>query len=206
MESMMDWGKQLEAMQERVTRRGVAIRELGTVLEDHAESQRRREQVAVIQRLRERIVRDVEEVRRSELIAESGQHACRAAVGFGSLLAGSLLSATRGKEGPRLAGVRVARQLFSESTSFGSVAVAVGKEGVPDDVAVVAVSRLARESFRSEAEARAKLQADGCEVMTPEVFVKNLARLEGRLLDGSASLPAHISDLPTKAVTLKLKA
>jgi len=73
--------------------------------------------------------------------------------------------------------------------------VAVGIQGIPDDVMVVPLSRLAREQDKNESEVIAVLEARGYRLASPEAFIKTLERLKRKVLKGTLSLPVPLSSL-----------
>jgi hypothetical protein len=72
---------------------------------------------------------------------------------------------------------------------FGKVMVEIGPKGLPDGVAVVTISRLAREEGISESRVEQELQAKGLILMTSEDFSNLIDKLEQKVLDGAVSLP-----------------
>jgi len=73
---------------------------------------------------------------------------------------------------------------------FGLVMVSIGPEGLPDDVGVVSISQLARESNRPEPEILNKLRDDGYLVFSEEAFSTLIDRLVGDVREGKLRLPA----------------
>ena len=73
--------------------------------------------------------------------------------------------------------------------------VAIGKEGLPEDVEVAPISRLARESNKSELDVRVNLQVNGYLLMTPEAFIQILDKAERGIHGGTISLPIDIDKL-----------
>ena len=69
------------------------------------------------------------------------------------------------------------------------MAVAVGPKGIPDDVRTVSLSRVARETGRTESEVRAALESRGYRIMMPDEFLRLLEELKEKVLGGTASLP-----------------
>jgi hypothetical protein len=72
---------------------------------------------------------------------------------------------------------------------FGTVMVCVGPEGLPDDVRVISISKLARESNRPQTEVMNKLQDDGYLLFTEEAFSSLITRLIGDIREGRLHLP-----------------
>jgi len=89
----------------------------------------------------------------------------------------------------------LAKSVLDESVPFGIILIAVGKGGLPDNVRVIPVSRLARESNIKESELKAKLQDGSCLSMTAGTFVRLLSNVQAKVLDGAMSLPVPIEQL-----------
>jgi hypothetical protein len=72
------------------------------------------------------------------------------------------------------------------------VLVAVGKAGLPHDVAVVSLSRLARESGKEEQQVRDTLEERGHLLIEPDMFALLMNNLKRKILDGSVSFPVTV--------------
>ena len=76
----------------------------------------------------------------------------------------------------------------------------IGQKGIPEDVKVIPVSRLARESKRSELDIVASLKRNGYLMMTLQVFTQALDKTKSEILDGSLSLPIKISEITKQII------
>jgi hypothetical protein len=86
--------------------------------------------------------------------------------------------------------------MLSRKVAFSKVMIVIGHEGIPRDVKVVSVSKLARESGRSEATVMNDLRASGHRLMVPSTLEKALDERERELLNGSAASPVRIRGKP----------
>jgi hypothetical protein len=84
------------------------------------------------------------------------------------------------------------------------VAVAVGPKDIPDDVRTVSLSRVARETGRTESEVRAALEGRGYRIMMPDEFLRLLDELKDKVLGGTASLPFVEARFSLKPLVPKL--
>jgi len=84
------------------------------------------------------------------------------------------------------------------------VAIEVGSKGIPDDVCTGSLSRVARETGRTESEVRAALESRGYRIMMPDEFLRLLEELKEKVLGGTASLPFIETRLKLKPVAFKL--
>lgn len=72
---------------------------------------------------------------------------------------------------------------------YGTVMVCVGPKGLPDDVRVVSISKLARESNRPESETMQKLRKRGYLLFNQEAFSHLIDKLVIDVRDGRLHLP-----------------
>jgi hypothetical protein len=117
------------------------------------------------------------------------------ATGLLTFAAGSIAAAATGRRSPLSVGANLAKSALDKKSPFGTVMVAIDKQGLPHDVQVVPVSRLARESNTDEIHIVKSLESSGCLLMDPDTFGKLLDNIEHKILDGSMSLPACVDEL-----------
>jgi hypothetical protein len=95
--------------------------------------------------------------------------------------------------------------LGGEQRPFGTVLICVGPRGMPDDVQVVSVSRLARESNREESEVINELRIRGCLLFSEEAFSLLINRLTHDVREGRLSLPISTEKLTETKTSSCLK-
>ena len=78
---------------------------------------------------------------------------------------------------------------------FGTVLISIGPKGLPDDIQVVSISRLARESDRRESEVINELQQRGCLLFSEKAFSLLIDRLIGDVQEGRVLLPISTKKL-----------
>ena len=83
----------------------------------------------------------------------------------------------------------------ADKRPFGLVMVRIGPKGLPDDVGVVSISQLARESYRPQPEIMNKLQDDGYLLFTEETFSLLIDRLIVDVREGKLRLPVSRNKL-----------
>jgi len=93
----------------------------------------------------------------------------------------------------------IARSLHEKSASgkraFGVILILIDKKGLPDGVDVVHISRLSRESHKSEAEVINRLKKDGFLLLSEENFSRLIDKLIEGILEGYLTLPVSIQTL-----------
>ena len=78
---------------------------------------------------------------------------------------------------------------------FGTVLVSIGPKGLPDDVQVVSISELARQSNRQESEVISELRERGHLLFSEEAFSRLIDRLTTDVQEGRLLLPVPTEKL-----------
>jgi len=196
METIVDLSTRIKQLSLEVEQQTVAISELAVSFADGAQRQVRSDQAILLRSLKTRIMWEVENIRRMELAAQSRANnitlfgKAPAAFIFGSLYT----AATRHKDAYK-PGVKLAGSVLSKKIPFGMVLIGIGKEGLPEDLKIIPVSRFARESNKTEPEVEMSWKHDGSLLMSPEEFAELLDKVEREILDGSASLPMAVDEV-----------
>ena len=192
MDTAGEFNRRLKELQCQLRRQTTAVEELGGVLDQCATNVLRRDQAFSLDNLSARIMREVEDAQITEVVASNKFNERQLTRGVLSFAAGALFAAIAGQRDPLSRGARLIQPVLDQKAPFGTVLVAVGKQGLPDDVAVVPLSRLARESKKGEQEIRDILQESGCLLVEPEAYALFMDNLKRRVLDGSVSLPVSV--------------
>ncbi len=87
------------------------------------------------------------------------------------------------------------RNLGGKQRPFGMVFVCIGPKGLPDDVEVVSVSGLARESNREESEVINELRRRGCLLLSEQAFSLLIDKLVKGIQEGRLLLPISAEKL-----------
>lgn len=198
MDTEGEFNRRLKELQCQLKRQTAAVQELGHVLDRCAKGVLQRDQAVCLQNLRERVMRKVEDAEIGEVVSSNEFNERKLTKGILTFAVGSMFAAARGGETPLSSGLGLVNSVLSESMPFGTVMVAIGRGGLPEDVEVVSLSRLARESKRSEAETRNGIQERGYVLITPLVFSALLTNLESKILDGSVSLPVSTEQIASE--------
>lgn len=193
---MMHCAERLEAMRLQVVAQVEALGPLAEALSQEAEGLRRGTMGLRLRRLQEEVRREVDSLSLGESSASLGFLKGKLVMGaldFGvGALAAALMSS---REHPFRVGAKLASEALEETAPFGRVLVAIGPKGVPDDVKVVCVSRLARQGRGSEAKVEATLRSDGYTLYLPEPFAAMMDRLQAEVSGGAKALPLKTSQL-----------
>ena len=185
MENMSDCSKRLEELRCQAMAQVDAAKVLQESLAEEADYLQRRDQAQCLDDLRTRVERDIADLRWMEDIASSASTKATLFTGLAGLAFGTILGAAlHTEEHPLLVGARLANNEFKRTEPFGTIAVAVGDAGVPDDVQVVSLSKYARKQRLSEWDIRAEYEAQGYRLLTPDSFFKLLDQVKDNVLKG----------------------
>jgi len=200
MEGIADFEKWVGEMRSELVQQVGTARRLAVTFVESNMRLIRHDQVSRLEILRSRINSEVEGVEQMESAAQIG-HTKGTLLNSGLTFAlGSLFMNAIGHKDSLKIGAQMAGAALSRKIPFGTVLIGIGKEGIPEDVRVIPVSRLARESKKSESDVVASLKRNGYLMMTSEVFTQALNKTKSEILDGSLSLPIKISEI-TKQIT-----
>ena len=194
MGTIADFEKWIGMMRSELGQQVIALEKLSVAFVENDIQLIRHDQVARLRILKARIMREVEDIERMETTAQRGANTQALLGGAAVLTLGSIFSAAKGRKDALNIGARMAGSVLSRKVPFGTVLIAVGKGGLPDDSKIIPLSRLARESNRSESEVETSLKYGGYLLMTPDTFAKVLDKVECGILDGSVSLPIDIDE------------
>jgi hypothetical protein len=185
-----DFLERLDALHADVLEQEAALGGLAEALALEAERLHRRDQVRRLSALRAMVQDKVSLLQEAEAEAHLRFSEGKLLDGVFQFAIGGLTAALRqAHEHPLSTAARRAKEALSQSALFGRVVVLVGPGGVPDGVAVVSLSALAREARRAEAEAEEALRRKGFLVLTPQAFTKGLDLLVQGVLGGVVALP-----------------
>lgn len=169
--------------------------ELAGALADTATYLVRRDQAARLCSLKSKVLADVKFLFDAESSAKSGFIEGRLLSVPLSFAIGGLAGMLLHHKNPLETGINAAGSTLGKKLPFGSVLVAIGQGGLPDDVKAIPLSALARQSGTTESAVRAAIVIKGYLLITPEVFVATMDGIEHLVLDGALSLPVPLNEV-----------
>lgn len=159
MEGFTDCRQRLVALQHHAKAQADALKILQNALAQEAAHLHRLGQARSLDALRARVTDDVEEIEQLEAKASYNFTSAKLISGLGKFTIGSLRAALRGtQQHPFFVGAKLAADDFAQTRPFHIVMVAIGANGVPDEVYVIPVSQWARDLGKSESEIVATLK------------------------------------------------
>ena len=133
----------------------------------------------------QKIRNQLEELKRSERAVENAHtkvQITESLVGIGFTAVKVLAAGNRSK---RIKSVGFPLNSNSKAPTFGKLVVLLGPSGLPQDVKAVSISKLARDSNKTESEIIAELRNEGCLLLNEEGFNSVIERLISGIQDGS---------------------
>lgn len=161
-----------------------------------------------VQRLKEiqaKVVKELERLRRQESASSYASAKVNLPFSLAGLAAKFIMAGTTEKPWALKLVSQVSDMVAEEKRPYGAVMVCVGPKGLPDDVQVVSISELARESNQPESETIQKLQKNGYLLFNQETFLRLIDKLAVDVREGRLYLPISIETL-IRAETLRLEA
>ena len=178
----------LKSLQKKAAKLVSAAESL-TILFDQEETHlKRKAEVTRLKLLHSAILRQAERERSTEISASMGYKQGRLIAQSAGLLIAALSKNNKVQS--------VARSLLEESASekraFGTILIRIDKKGLPDGVGVVCISRLGRDSNKSDPEVINRLKQDGYLLLKEEHFSRLIDKLIEGILEGCLALPVSI--------------
>ena len=195
METVTDFEKWIREMRSELEQQTIALERLAIAFAGTDIQLIRRDQVARLRILKSRIMEEVQNTKRGESASQSSANTGALFRSGTALIFGSLFMAKMGRKDALDIGSRMAELSLTKNIPFGLVLIAIGKEGLPEDLKIIPVSRFARESTKTEPEVEASWKHDGYLLVTPEQFADLLDKAAWAVLDGSLCLPIAVDEL-----------
>jgi len=178
--------KNLKHQARRLTSVGLS---LITLFAEEANRLNREDEALHLEALYSSIKQLLDLAKRSEDSASYGHSKADLISSLGGLALGSIVK--RASKNKRLSAFAdyLLESPPNKERPFGSVLVCMGPEGLPDDVRVVSISKLARESNRQESEVIHELQETGCLLFSEKELSLLIDRLIDDVREGRLCLP-----------------
>lgn len=205
MEGLNSYRTCLKDLRHRAKKLASTVRTLSNQFDQEANRLSREDDVSRLKAFRSCIRQRLNEVRWSEEAASYGHTKAGLIFSLGGLAVGGIVKmASKNKKLPAISSLLM-RSYTDKQPPFGRVMVCIGPKGLPDDVRIVSISRLARESNRGESEVINGLEEDGCLLLTGEVFSLLIDRLAVKVREGRLLLPIPMEELCEIQRPIRLK-
>ncbi len=175
---------------------------LGNMFAEEAVRLSWRDEASRLKALHFTIRQQLDQVKSSENASSYGHNKVSLIMTLGGLaVGGAIRMLSKNKEAQAISD-GLLNNLGGEQRPFGTVLICVGPKGIPDDVQVVSISQLARESKREESEVIDELQRHGYLLFSEKVFSLLIEKLACEVQEGRLHLPVSrekLMELPPQA-------
>lgn len=193
MDRMTSYHQLLEVLHLRAREQQDALTVLREVLIREAAHVRRQDQARYLRDLKAQVMQKVQQARWTETY-EGHNSPKPSLVGELAKLVLTVGATVASKPNPLSEWmIQLASYKPQRATPYGTVWVMLRPDDPNSEVSVVSVSRMARESGRSEAQIQAILEARGYLLMAPESFSKAMDGLQDMILKGTITLPMVVA-------------
>ncbi|MFC1969313.1 hypothetical protein ACFLVF_02355 [Chloroflexota bacterium] len=193
--------KNLHHQARRLTSTGLS---LITLFAQEANRLSREDEASRLKALHSYIRQRLKLVRRSEEAASQGHTKANLIASLGGLALGGIVKRISNNKRVSSFADYLFEMPISEERPFGMVLVCIGPKGLPNGVEVVCISKLARESNRSESEVIKETQEPGYLLFDEKVFSLLIDRLVDDVRDGRLRLPISRETLSQVMMSSKL--
>ncbi len=195
MESLTSHSACLRNLQRQARERTSDVLSLANIFAEESSRLNWQDQASHLKALYSSIRKQLDEAKGLEITASHGHSkAKRVTSSIGSAVDIAIQLASEDKRVPGFS-EHVFRNLGSKEPPFGTVLVCIGPKGLPDDVQVVSISELARESNREESEVINKFREGGYLLISEEAFSRLIDRLTTDVQEGQLLLPVPTEKL-----------
>lgn len=168
---------------------------LATLFAEEASRLKRRDEASRLIALRSSIRQQLDRAKSMEDAASYGHSLANLMFSLGGLAVGSTIKMVSKNKQLLAFSDHLLNSLAGKGRPFGTVLVCIGPGGLPDDVAVVSISRLARESNREESEIINELQRRGYLLLSEKAFSLLMDKLTDDVQEGRLLLPVSTEKL-----------
>jgi hypothetical protein len=154
-----------------------------------------RDEASRLKALHSSIRQQLDWVKSNEDAASYGHSKAKLIISLGGLAMGRISKVVSKNEQLLAFSDDLLNSLAGKQRPFGTVLICVGPKGMPDDVQVVSISRLARESNREEPEVINELQRRGCLLFSEQAFSLLIDKLTRDVQEGRLFLPISTEKL-----------
>ncbi len=204
MEGLESFDDYLKSLSHQVGILAEAVVSLSQSFEAEADRLTREDGVQRLKEIQATVVKELERSRRLESAASYGYTKAILPFSLAGLAAKLIMAGTTEKPRALKLVSQVSDMVADKKRPYGTVMVCVGPKGLPDDVRVVSISELARQSNLPESEIIQKLQQGGCLLFSQETFSRLIDKLVIDVREGRLYLPIPTETL-TRAETLRLE-
>jgi len=189
MEGLTPNSAYLENLRFQVRKLTAAVLSLSNLFAEEARRLNWRDEASRLKALHFTIRQQLDRAKSNESAASYGYSEAGLIRSLGGLAVGGTIKMLSKNKELQAFSDHLLKNLGGEKRPFGTVLICVGPRGMPDDVQVVSVSRLARESKREESEVINELERRGCLLFSEKAFSLLIDKLACDVQEGRLHLP-----------------
>ena len=205
MEGLTPNSAYLKNLRYQVRKLTTASLSLANVFAEEAVRLNWRDEASRLEALYLSIRQQLDRAKRNEDAASYGHSKARLMISLGGLAVGGTIKMVSKNEQLLAFSEDLLNSLGGKRRPFGTVLTCVGPKGMPDDVQVISISRLARESNREESEVMNELRIGGCLLFTEKAFSLLIDKLTCDVQEGRLFLPISTEKLTETKTSSCLK-
>jgi len=172
-----------------------SVLSLTNLFAEEASRLNRRDEASRLEGLRFSIRQQLDWAKRSEDAASYGYSQADLIVSLGGLAVGGAIKMLSKNKALSAFSDYLLTGHAGKRRPFGTVLVYIGPKGLPDDVGIVSISRLARESDREESQVINELRECGYLLLSEKAFPPLIDKLINDVLEGRLLLPISTEKL-----------
>jgi len=184
--------KKLRQQQRKLTADSLS---LGKMFAEEAVRLSWRDEASHLKELHFTIRQQLDQAKSSEDAASYGHTKVSLIMTLGGLAVGSAIGMLSKNKEAQAISYGLLNNLGGEHRPYGRVRICVGPKGIPDDVRIISLSGLARESKREESEVIDELQRHGCLLFSENAFSLLIDKLACDVQEGRLHLPVSTEEL-----------
>lgn len=196
MGSVASYSSRLKILQRQAAALASAGPSLAALLDQEASRLILTSEASRLRALRSSIRQELDWARSVEDAARYGHSKAKLTSSLVGLGVGIAIKMTTQDKHLRAFSYHLLKNLGGKEFPFGTVMVCIGPRGMPDDVAVISISRLARESDREESQVTEELEGRGCLLFSERAFSLLMDKLTDDVQEGRLALPISTGRLP----------
>ena len=189
METVISHSQLVDSLRSRIDAEAKALSEIANLLAEEAERCRRADQARCIDALQNHVLWQVGKLQRAEESARMDFNMARPGRSMAKAVGTGLGAWLSHNTDPFCRGMEVLKKELDNTPPFGNVVVMVAPRAIPQRLEAISLSRMARESGKSESETVAALEAKGYRLGKPEILLAQLDKLREYVLSGAGALP-----------------
>ncbi len=189
MESLTSHSARLRNLQRQARELTSDSLSLANLLAEEASRLNREDEASRLKALHSSISQQVDEAKSLEIAASYGHSKAKLITSLTGLAVGVAIQVASKDKRALAFSDHLLRNLGGKRRPFGMVFVCIGPKGLPDDVGVVSISELARESNREESEVISKLRERGHLLLSENAFSFLIDKLIKDVQEGRVLLP-----------------